>query len=73
MCQFLPLSGPPLHIDSQGKLAPWAYCISGFELGGEARTNEERELKKKKNQLQSALSWDPMTYGGCIYINNYLL
>ena len=40
MCQFLPLSGPPLHIDSQGKLAPWAYCISGFELGGEARTNE---------------------------------
>ena len=72
MCEFLPLSGPPLHIDSQGELVSGAFCISGFELGIEDRMNEERELKKKK-QLQSSLSWDPMTYGGCIYINNSLL
>ena len=59
MCQFLPLSGPPLHTDSQGKLVPRAYSISGFELGGEARTNEERELKKKKKKN----SYNPLSHG----------
>lgn len=57
MCQFLPLSGPPLHIDSQGELVSGAFCISGFELGIEDRMNEERELKKKKN------NYNPVSHG----------
>lgn len=56
MCQFLPLSGPPLHIDSQGELVLGAFCISGFELGVEDRTNEERELKKKTTKTATILS-----------------